>query len=153
VKGRKRHIVVDTQGFLLTVVVHAADIPDRDGGKLVLAGLKEAFPTLRHLWVDSGYRGPFVDWVKETLGWSVLVVKHWWTGVSKVWVAPGQEPPEIPAGFQVLPWRWIVERSFAWMGRYRRLSKDYEYLVETSEAMVYTAMSRTMLARLARLVP
>jgi putative transposase len=94
-----------------------------------------------------------VDGVKQTLGWSVTVVRHWWTGVSTGWVAPGQEPPEIPVGFQVLPWRWIVERSFAWMGRYRRLSKDYEYLVETSEAMVYTAMSRTMLARLARLAP
>jgi transposase len=153
VKGRKRHIVVDTQGFLLNVVVHAADIQDRDGGKLVLAGVKEAFPTLRHLWVDSAYRGKFVDWVKEMLGWSVTVSQHWWTGVSKVWVAPGQKPPELPTGFHVLPWRWIVERSLAWIGKYRRLSKDYEYLVETSEAMVYTAMSRTMLARLARLDP
>lgn len=91
--------------------------------------------------------------MKQTLGWSVTVSKHWWTGVSKVWVAPGQEPPEIPAGFQILPWRWIVERSLAWIGKYRRLSKDYEYLVETSEAMVYMAMSRTMLTRLARLTP
>lgn len=94
-----------------------------------------------------------MDWVQETLGWSVEVVEHWWTGTRGVWVAPGQEPPERPTGFQLLAWRWIVERSFAWMGRYRRLSKDYEYLVETSEAMVYTAMSRTMLARLARLAP
>jgi len=94
-----------------------------------------------------------VEWVKQTVGWSVTVSQHWWTGVSSVWVAPGQEPPAIPAGFQVLPWRWIVERSRAWMSRYRRLSKDDEYLVGTSEAMIYTAMSRTMLARLARLAP
>lgn len=144
---------MDTQGFLLAARVHAADIADRDEGKAILARVKEAFPTVRHVWVDSAYRGPFVDWVKQTLGWSVTVSKHWWTGVSKVWVAPGQEPPEIPAGFQILPWRWIVERSLAWIGKYRRLSKDYEYLVETSEAMVYMAMSRTMLTRLARLTP
>src|SRR5258706_136689 len=108
---------------------------------------------LRHLWVDVGYRGRFVAWVKETLGWSVEVVKHWWTGVDKVWVFPGQEPPEKPTGFQLLKWRWIVERTFAWIGFYRRLSKDYEYLPETSTAMVYTAMSRLMLARLAARTP
>jgi len=135
--------------------VHAADVPDRDGGRLLLEALQrrqpvaEQFPRLAQLWVDAGYRGGFVDWVKARFGWKVEVVKHWWTGVSKVWVAPGQEPPEIPAGFQVLPWRWIVERSFAWIGFSRRMSKDYEYLPETSEAMVYTVMSRLMLTRLA----
>lgn len=156
-KGRKRHLLVDTQGFVLKALVHAADIPDRDGGRLLLEalqpGLAAQFPRLRHLWVDVGYRGTFVDWVEAALGWSVEVVKHWWTGVSKVWVFPGQEPPEVPAGFQLLKWRWIVERTFAWIGFYRRMSKDYEYLPETSAAMVYTAMSRTMLARLAALTP
>lgn len=158
-KGRKRHLLVDTQGLVLKVLVHAADIPDRDGGRLLLDALQrpqplaEQFPHLHHLWVDAGYRGGFVDWVRSTLDWSVDVVKHWWTGVAKVWVLPGQEPPEKPAGFQLLKWRWLVERTFAWIGFYRRMSKDYEYLPETSEAMVYTVMSRLMLARLAAMAP
>lgn len=155
-KGRKRHLLVDTQGFVLKALVHAADIADRDGGKLLLEAFepdRARFALLRHLWVDAGYRGRFVDWVKTTLGWSVEVVKHWWTGVAAVWVFPGQEPPEKPTGFQLLKWRWIVERTFAWIGFYRRMSKDYEYLPETSEAMVYTVMSRLMLARLAAMAP
>jgi len=94
-----------------------------------------------------------VEWVRFRLGWSVTRVKHCWTGVSKVWVLPGQEPPEKPTGFQILKWRWSVERPFAWLGFYRRMSKDYEYLPETSEAMVYTVMSRLMLARLAAMAP
>lgn len=152
-KGRKRHILVDTQGFLLQPVVHPADVADRDGGKLVLLRLgpvQERFPRLKHLWVDSAYQGKFEDWVKATFGWSVEVVKHWWTGVRYVWVAPGQEPPTLPSGFHVLPHRWIVERTFGWLGRHRRLSKDYEYLLETSETWIYVAMSRLMLKRLAR---
>ena len=138
---------------MLKALVHSADIHDRDGGRLLLEALPdlhERFPRLRHLWVDAGYRGRFVEWVQATFGWSVKVVKHWWTGVSKVWVFPGQEPPEIPAGFQILPWRWIVERTFAWLGRSRRLSKDYEFLPHTSEAMIYLAMTRLMLRRLAQ---
>jgi putative transposase len=156
VKGRKRHLLVDTQGFVLKVLVHAADIADRDGGRLLLEAFqpdRAGFPRLRHLWGDVGYRGRFVAWVKASLGWSVDVVKHWWTGVGKVWVFPGQEPPEKPTGFQLLKWRWIVERTFAWIGFSRRMSKDYEYLPETSAAMVYTAMSRLMLARLAARAP
>lgn len=155
-KGRKRHLLVDTQGLVLKVLVHAADVHDRDGGRLLLEAFQPDqthFPRLAHLWVDAGYRGRFVDWVKDTLGWSVEVVKHWWTGVAKVWVFPGQEPPEKPTGFQLLKWRWIVERTFAWIGFYRRMSKDYEYLPETSAAMVYTVMSRLMLARLAARTP
>jgi putative transposase len=152
VKGRKRHILVDTQGFVLKVLVHSADIHDRDGGQRLLElGIKQQFPRLRHLWVDLGYRGRFVTWVKETLKWSVTVSKHWWQGVSKVWVAPGQEAPTYPAGFQVLKWRWIVERTFAWLSFNRRLSKDYELLPETSETWTYLSMSRLMLRRLARM--
>jgi transposase len=156
VKGRKRHLLVDTQGLVLKVLVHAADVHDRDGGRLLLEAFQPNqahFPRLAHLWVDAGYRGRFVTWVKDTLGWSVEVVKHWWTGVAKVWVFPGQEPPEKPTGFQLLKWRWIVERTFAWIGFSRRMSKDYEYLPETSEAMVYTVMSRLMLTRLAARTP
>jgi putative transposase len=156
VKGRKRHLLVDTQGLVLKALVHAADVADRDGGQLLreaVPHLRERFPRLRHLWVDVGYQGRFVDWVKTTLGWRVQVVQHWWTGVSKVWVLPGQEPPEKPTGFQLLKWRWIVERTFAWLGCYRRMSKEYEYLPETSAAMVSTVMSRLMLTRLAARTP
>jgi putative transposase len=129
VKGRKRHLLVDTQGLVLKALVHAADIADRDGGRLLLEAFQPdqaQFPRLHHLWVEAGYRGGFGDWVRATFAWSVEVVKHWWTGVSKVWVLPGQEPPEKPTGFQLLKWRWLVERTFAWIGCYRRMSKEYE---------------------------
>jgi putative transposase len=92
-----------------------------------------------------------VAWVQLTLGWSVQVVQHWWTGVRAVWVPAGIEPPPLPSGFHVLPKRWIVERTFAWLGKCRRLSKDYEYLPAPSETLLYTAMSWLMLRRLARL--
>jgi putative transposase len=87
------------------------------------------------------------------LGWDLEVVKHWWTGLRWVWVPEGQEPPvlEIPAGFQVLPQRWVVERTFGWLGRNRRLSKDYEFLPETEEAFIYVGMVRLMLRRLAKI--
>jgi putative transposase len=123
---------------------------DRDCGVLVLTAPLADFPRLCHLWVDAGYRGRFVDWVETTLTWSVEVVQHWWTGVRAVWVAEGDEPSTIPAGFHVLPRRWVVERTFAWLGRYRRLSKDYEALPCTEEAWIYLAMIRLMLARMAR---
>lgn len=148
-KGRKRHLLVDTEGLVLRVVVHAADIQDRDGGRLVLDALPAQFPRLRHLWVDAGYRGRFVGWVETVLCWSVEVVQHWWTGSRGIWVLAGQEPPEVPRGFQVLPRRWVVERTFAWLGKWRRLSKEYEALPATSEALIYAAMSWHMLRRLA----
>lgn len=149
-KGRKRHILVDTQGFLHKVLVHSAAIYDRDGGQLLLErGVAEQFPRIQHLWVDLGYRGRFVHWVQDTLHWRVEVSRHGWQGVSKVWVAPGQDAPTYPAGFQVLAGRWIVERTFAWLNLNRRLSKAYELLPQTSETWIYLAMSRLMLRRLA----
>lgn len=108
------------------------------------------FPRLRKLWADSGYNGRFLTWAREHVSWDIEIVKHWWTGKSGFWVAPGQEPPTIPSGFQVLPRRWVVERTLAWLDQYRRLSKDYERLPATSETFVYVAMSRLMLRRLAR---
>ena len=135
--GRKRHLLVDTLGLLLKVVVHGADVQERDGGRLLLQAVQHfgpALPRMAKLWVDAAYAGAFVDWVAATLGWTVEVVKR----------------PAGQQGFQVLPRRWVVERTFGWLGRFRRLSKDYEDQVETSEALIYAAMSRLMLRRLAR---
>ena len=150
--GRKRHIVVDTLGLVLRVVVHTADIQDRDGAYPVLAPLPKRFPRLQHLWADAGYRGKLIEWIQQTLGWSVEIVKHWWTGLRYVWVAPGQEPPERPRGFVPLKWRWIVERTFAWLLTNRRLVAEYDFLPTSSEARVYLAMIRLMTRRLARAV-
>jgi putative transposase len=129
-------------------VVHPADITDRLGAKLLLEPLKGQWPRLQLIWADAAYQGALEGWVQETLGWTLAIVRH--PDMRYVWLAPGQEPPVIERGFRVLPRRWVVERSFAWMGRYRRLSKDYEYLTETSEALIYVAMSRLMLRRLAK---
>jgi len=133
--------------LVLNAVVHAADVSDRDGAVQVLAGLTHRFPTVRHLWVDAGYAGKTVTWIEQELGLSVSVVRkprRW------VWCPADQEPPPMPTGVQVLPRRWVVERPFAWLGRYRRLSKDYEALPETEQAWIHLAMSSLMLARLAK---
>lgn len=131
-KGRKRHIVVDTLGLLLRCVVHPADVQDRDGAKLVLKELAERFPRLKKIWADGGYAGQLVEQVKEWGRWVLEIVKK----------------SEGSQGFQVLPHRWIVERTFAWLGRYRRLSKDYEASTKTSETMIRLAMICLMLGRL-----
>lgn len=139
---------MDTQGLLLKVVVHPADVSDRDGAKAVLAGIKTTFPRLERIWADMGYQGALVDWVRMDLGGVLDVVKR---PTTKVWVradAPAVTPPES-TGFTVLPRRWVVERTFAWLGRNRRLSKDYEALAETEVAWIQLAMSRVMLNRLA----
>ena len=145
--GRTRHILVDTTGLRLRVVVHPADIADRDGAPLVLAPVAERFPRLANLWADAGYQGRCARWITDTLGWMVEIVRKprrwlWWPADS--------EPPPMPADFQVLPRRWVVERTFAWLGRNRRLSKDYEVLPATEETWIYLAMVRLMVACLAR---
>ena len=134
IKGRKRHIVVDTIGNLLEVVVHTADIQDRDGAKLGLEKLsQQTRASLEKLWADGGYQGKLIDWVKDNLDITLEIVSR----------DPGVK------GFQLLPRRWVVERTFSWFDRYRRLSKDYERSTESSEAMVYIASIHTMLKRLA----
>jgi putative transposase len=135
VNGRKRHLLVDTQGLLLTVVVHPASLQDNVAAPRVFEKVAGKLQRLKLIWADGIYTGSLVDWVKDTLGWTLSIVKR----------------PKGAHGFQVLPRRWVVERTFAWLGRYRRLSKDYEALPETSEAMIYAAMSHLMLRRLARL--
>src|SRR3954466_1135095 len=149
VSGRKRQILVDTEGTILKVKVHPADLPDKVGSMLLLTWLHLLFPRIKLVWADTHYQG-LKTWMEENLGWTLQIAKRWWTGVQGFWVRPGQEPPKIPTGFHVLPRRWVVERTFAWLGRYRRLSKDYERLPETEEIFIYMAMSRILIKRLAK---
>jgi putative transposase len=155
INGRKRHVLVDTQGLLLAVKVHGANIMDRDGIKLLLEPIQLRFPTVRHLWLDSGYNGADKgkDWVEKVLGGTAEIVRHP-RKITHVWAPEGVEidwSKILPApGFRVLPRRWVVERTFSWCGHSRRLSKDYERLCETSEVLMYITMSRIMLRRLAR---
>lgn len=152
-KGRKRHLLVDTNGFILHVLVHEASIQDYEGGKLLLEPLSGCFPRLKLIWADSGYnKGGFAEWVKETLGWEVEIVEHPWSGLRGVW-APKDAVIDWekirPSGFHLLPHRWIVERTFAWLSTWRRLSKDYEVRPSSEESWIYLALIRIMLRRLA----
>lgn len=134
VKGRKRHIVVDTVGNVLEVVVHAANIQDYHGARDVLTQVTETVESLQHIWADGIYgKGGLVEWVQETLQVALDIVER---------------PPE-QQGFAVLPRRWVVERTFAWLGRFRRLSKDYEHCTQSSEGVIYLASIDTMLRRIA----
>lgn len=150
VNGRKRHLLVDTMGLLLRVVVHPANVQDRDGARLVLAGLGQRFPRLHHLWADQGYTGKLLEWIEQELGWSVEVVER--SPRLGFIVTPDHQFQRValPARFEPLPRRWVVERAFAWIGRNRRLSKDYEFLPATSETWIHLSMVRVMLKRLAR---
>ena len=143
--GRKRHLLVDTGGLVLSARVHAASLHDRDGAQGLLTDeLKKELPQLELVWADGAYTNEFRRWAEEERGWRVEVPYHrnrqlWRYGLE-----------EKPRGFRVLPRRWVVERTFAWLGQARRLAKDYERLPETAVAMIYWAMSRIMLRRLAR---
>jgi putative transposase len=148
INGRQRHLVVDTQGVLLKVVVHPAGRHDRVGAKLVFQALHHHFPRLRHLWADQGYAGVLRDGTREQTGRELEVVYPWWRQLKRYFPDRLQEAGFQP-GFHVLPRRWVVERTFAWLGRSRRLSKDYERVCETTEALISIAMARLMLRRLA----
>ena len=137
VNGRKRHVVVDSCGNLLRVWVHPADLSDREAASWWLRLVQQAVPSLQHLWADSAYSGELVAWARERLGLTIEVVRK---------LADQQ-------GFVVLPKRWIVERTLAWLSRHRRLAKDYEYWPECSEAWLYLASIRRLLRRLARPKP
>ena len=164
IRGRKRHLLVDTEGFVLKVKVHSAKILDQEGIKPLLARAGEQFFRLKHLWLDAGYRGEDKGkgWVEKTLGWAVEllerprkpaakeVLKLWAKEWSKGGGVLNWEELLPPRGFHVLPRRWVVERSFAWICHNRRMAKDYERLCATSEAFVYAAMTRLMVRRLAR---
>jgi putative transposase len=147
--GRKRHLLVDTLGLVCKAHVTAADVSDRDGAVGLLRRLDwRRFPRLRHGWVDQGYRGEFLGWVTQRFGVTLEVVARRDGGRRPRWLPPGADPPEV-AAFAVVPRRWVVERTFAWLGRFRRLSKDYEFLPATSEAVIYLAMSQLLVRRLA----
>ncbi|BCL79337.1 transposase [Ktedonobacteria bacterium brp13] len=140
--------------MILHVLVHKADIQDQEGGKELLEPLKGCFPRLKLIWADSAYKkGDFIAWVKETFSWKVEVVEHPWSGQRGVW-APKDTAVDWekirPNGFHVLKWRWIVERTFAWLSTWRRLAKDYEVLPSSEEAWISLAMIRLMVRRLAR---
>jgi putative transposase len=124
-------------------------VGDRDGAAGLLGRLDwRWFPRLRHGWVDQGYRGQFLGWVRQTFGLTLQVVVRRDGGRRARWLPPGAEPPQVPA-FAVVPRRWVVERTFGWLGRFRRLSKDYEFLPATSEATIYLVMIQILVHRLA----
>lgn len=134
VKERKRHIIVDVLGLLFGLKVHKAGIQDRDGAKLVFNRIKNCLPRMKKVWADGAYGGKLINWVSNELQWDLEIVKR----------------PRNQKGFKVLQWRWIVERTFGWLNKYRRLSKDYEFLADSSESMIYVAMSHIMIKRLAK---
>lgn len=135
VKGRKRHILVDTLGIPLSIYVTEADVHDTRGARCLLAGLKHFVPRLKKIWADAAYRGQeLAAWCKDTGGWELEVVER----------TPGTR------GFRVVPCRWVVERTFSWISRNRRMGKDYERKVQTSETLIQVAMVRLLLTRAGR---
>jgi putative transposase len=137
VTGRKRHTLVDTLGLLMKVVVTAGNVQDRDGARRLFKNLAEDKAVIKRLeliWADGSYRGALITWIEQLFGWKLEIV----------------EKPKDQNGFQALPKRWIVERTFAWLVRQRRLARDYERLPETSESFIYVAMVRLMRRRLAK---
>ena len=136
---------------MLKARVHPADETDAAGAKPLLLALRGRLPRLELVWVDGGYKRAFAEWVAAELGWRVEATQHPDAGARHVWLPAGAEPPPAPPkGFRVLKRRWVTERTFAWLGRNRRLSKDYEALPATEEAWIYLGMSRLVARRLAR---
>ena len=136
VKGRKRQILTDTGGLLVAGMVHAADIQDRDGAPMLLASIRSAFPWLRHVFADGAYAGPKLATALEKIGqWTLEIVKR----------------SDDMTGFEVLPRRWVVERTLAWLGRNRRLAKDFEATIASAEAWLMIASIQLLTRRIARL--
>lgn len=135
INGRKRHIIVDCLGLILAVHIHPANIQDRDGAKETLLKIKGLYPLLNLMWADGGYRGELIEWVNQHFDIKLEIVKR------------NDDVKE----FEVLPWRWIVERTLAWISRNRRMSKDYERLSKTTESWIYLAMTSLMLKRLEKI--
>jgi putative transposase len=162
VRGRKRHILVDTEGLVVETRVHSAKVPDQDGIRRLLEPARARLPRLSYLWVDAGYRGRGKEWAEHSLGLEVEVVNRspkpppekvlriW----AREWSKEGHDMDlgKLPArpSFEKLPRRWVAERTFAWISHNRRMAKDYERLCSTGEALVHAAMTRLMVRRLAR---
>ena len=135
IKGRKRHIVTDTQGNLVGLVVHEAGIQDRDGAPCVLASIRSRYPWLRHIFADGGYAGDKLRKALKRIGeWTIKIIKR----------------SDTAQGFEVLPRRWVVERTFAWLGRCRRLAKDFEATIASAVAWALVAHIRILTRRIAR---
>ena len=161
VRGRKRHLLVDTEGLVIEARVHSAKVPDQDGIRRLLEPARSRLGRLIHLWVDAGYRGRGKEWVEQALGLEVEVVNRspkpppekvlrvW----AREWFKEGSEMDlsKLPTrpGFENLPRRWIAERTFAWISHNRRMAKDYEGLCSTGEALIHASMTRLMVKRLA----
>ncbi len=150
-KGRKRHIVADTLGLILALVVHSAGVQDRDGARLIVnERLAEQYSKLEVIFTDSGYQGRFERWANENLPFKVEVVHRRGASSAGAWTERGSEPPPAVKEFKVLPKRWIIERTFGWLSRWNRLSQDREVLVANSEGRVWLAATARMLGLLAR---
>ena len=135
IKGRKRHIVTDTLGLMVGLVVHSAGVQDRDGAVSVLLSIRSGFPWLRHVFADGGYAGPKLRGALAKIGdWNLQIVKR----------------SDIAKGFELLPRRWVVERTFAWLGRCRRLAKDWEKSIASAQAWIFIAHIRVLTRRIAR---
>ena len=164
VRGRKRHLLVDTEGLVLKAKVHSAKVPEQDGLRLLLESARSGLSRLKHLWLDAGYEGRGKRWAKEVMGLSVEEVvrkppKPVPEKVAKVWAQEewAKEGKQVdwqrlmpPRGYVALPRRWVVERTFSWISQNRRMSKDYERLCTSAEAFIYATMIRLMVRRLAR---
>jgi transposase len=136
IKGRKRHIITDTNGFLVGGVIHGADVQDRDGAPLVLKSIRSAFPWLRHIFADGGYAGKNLRAALKGKGnWTFEIVKR----------------SDKALGFQLIPRRWVVERTFAWLNRNRRLAKDFERTIASATTWLFMASVQQIIRRLARL--
>ncbi|TIV97580.1 MAG: IS5 family transposase, partial [Mesorhizobium sp.] len=132
IKGRKRHIITDTEGHLVGLRVHAADIQDRDGAVGVTASIRQLYPWVRHLFADGGYTGEKLTQALANLGtWTIEIIKR----------------SDMAKRFELLPRRWVVERTFAWLGRCRPLAKDFEATIASAEAWIFIASIRLMLSR------
>jgi transposase len=135
IKGRKRHLLTDTNGLLVAAIVHAADVQDRDGAPALLASMRHAFPWLRHVFADGGYAGPKLEAALSKLGkWTLEIIKR----------------SDAAKGFELLPRRWVVERTIAWLNRNRRLAKDFEATIESATAWIMIASIKLLSRRVAR---
>lgn len=135
IKGRKRHILTDTCGYIVHAVIHAADIQDRDGAPLVLKDIRKSFPWLRHIFADGGYAGDKLKQALAKIGkWTIKIIKR----------------SDTAKGFVLLPRRWVVERTFAWLNRNRRLAKDFERTIQSATAWLFLASVQLLTRRIAR---